>query len=227
MTIRKKTTDCLWLFASAWFCIAPMCGSSTAAVVVRNLKGQEKTVPTILVSDMECAGVSALSKALGLAVREDTLSKKLTCSKHGHSLVFSEDIPFVSGNDTIRQIPCAPVCRDGALFLPVWVCASVFGEMGRETVSWNPDDSVFVIKAATVEHTVMIPKPSSSAQVKQPDSGGEAETSTTQQIIKTIVIDPGHGGKDPGAIGPDGTEEKTIVLSVALQLRDALKKKSA
>lgn len=41
---------------------------------------------------------------------------------------------------------------------------------------------------------------------------------------KIIVIDAGHGGKDPGAIGYGGTQEKHIVLSMAKQLRDILKK---
>jgi N-acetylmuramoyl-L-alanine amidase len=60
------------------------------------------------------------------------------------------------------------------------------------------------------------PKPVKLLPVKQSD---EAVTSA----IKTIVIDPGHGGKDPGAIGPGGAREKDIVLAVALHLRDLLK----
>jgi N-acetylmuramoyl-L-alanine amidase len=40
--------------------------------------------------------------------------------------------------------------------------------------------------------------------------------------FKTIVIDPGHGGKDSGARGQRGTEEKDITLKVALKLRDIL-----
>jgi len=40
----------------------------------------------------------------------------------------------------------------------------------------------------------------------------------------TVVIDPGHGGKDPGAHGQRGTEEKDITLKVALKLRDLLAK---
>jgi N-acetylmuramoyl-L-alanine amidase len=34
-----------------------------------------------------------------------------------------------------------------------------------------------------------------------------------------IVVDPGHGGKDPGATGPGGTHEKTIVLAIGKKLQ--------
>lgn len=40
--------------------------------------------------------------------------------------------------------------------------------------------------------------------------------------VKTIVIDPGHGGRDPGAIGSMGTEEKDIVLDIAQRLQRKL-----
>jgi N-acetylmuramoyl-L-alanine amidase len=40
--------------------------------------------------------------------------------------------------------------------------------------------------------------------------------------IPTIILDPGHGGHDPGAIAPDGTFEKTITLASALDLRKSL-----
>lgn len=42
--------------------------------------------------------------------------------------------------------------------------------------------------------------------------------------IKTIVIDAGHGGKDPGAIGPKGTYEKDVALAVALKLGENIQK---
>ena len=37
-----------------------------------------------------------------------------------------------------------------------------------------------------------------------------------------VALDPGHGGEDPGAIGPTGLREKDVVLQIALQLRDRL-----
>ncbi|MCD6422704.1 MAG: N-acetylmuramoyl-L-alanine amidase [Elusimicrobia bacterium] len=44
--------------------------------------------------------------------------------------------------------------------------------------------------------------------------------------VTKIVIDPGHGGKDPGAIGYDGTKEKNIVLDIALRLYKLLARDS-
>ena len=48
---------------------------------------------------------------------------------------------------------------------------------------------------------------------------------TKNNKIKTIVIDPGHGGKDPGAIGPKKLQEKDVVLSVGLKLKKKLEAK--
>jgi N-acetylmuramoyl-L-alanine amidase len=41
--------------------------------------------------------------------------------------------------------------------------------------------------------------------------------------LLTVAIDPGHGGEDPGAIGPNGTMEKDVVLNIALRLREKLR----
>ena len=37
-----------------------------------------------------------------------------------------------------------------------------------------------------------------------------------------VALDPGHGGEDPGAIGPGGTFEKKVVLQIAQKLRDRI-----
>lgn len=42
------------------------------------------------------------------------------------------------------------------------------------------------------------------------------------QVVRKVVIDPGHGGQDPGAIGPTGLQEKAINLDVGRRLRTAL-----
>ncbi|QOX80653.1 N-acetylmuramoyl-L-alanine amidase [Trichlorobacter lovleyi] len=41
--------------------------------------------------------------------------------------------------------------------------------------------------------------------------------------IRRIVVDPGHGGHDPGAVGQTGLQEKDVVLSIGLKLREKLR----
>ena len=40
--------------------------------------------------------------------------------------------------------------------------------------------------------------------------------------LVVVALDPGHGGEDPGAIGPGGLREKDVVLAIALKLRERL-----
>jgi N-acetylmuramoyl-L-alanine amidase len=54
-----------------------------------------------------------------------------------------------------------------------------------------------------------------------------AETSSARPEVSgdgkyTVVLDPGHGGIDPGATSPQGIEEKKVVLAVAKVLREKL-----
>lgn len=53
----------------------------------------------------------------------------------------------------------------------------------------------------------------------------QSQKRTTTNKNKIIVVDPGHGGKDCGAIGIEKVCEKTIVLKVAKYLNDELKKR--
>jgi len=79
-----------------------------------------------------------------------------------------------------------------------------------------------------------VPKAASSAVTKAPksalDSGAASayvdwaryqkspKPAATDRLI-IIALDPGHGGEDPGAIGPGGTREKDVVLQIAHRLR--------
>jgi N-acetylmuramoyl-L-alanine amidase len=86
---------------------------------------------------------------------------------------------------------------------------------------------------ATVDPKV-VPKLESSAATKPNVTATNTTAATTlpkaiaqapKKRIKTIAIDAGHGGEDPGAIGPAGTYEKDVVLSMALQLAKRVRSK--
>ncbi len=56
------------------------------------------------------------------------------------------------------------------------------------------------------------------------DMGGPQPVALQVSRKPLIVIDPGHGGKDPGATSSSGVREKDVTLGAAVQLRDALLK---
>lgn len=70
---------------------------------------------------------------------------------------------------------------------------------------------------------------------KEPKDHGKKDTSTSITSTKSfgtlknkkIVLDPGHGGSDPGAIGPTGVTEKTVTLRVAQDLKKILESDGA
>ncbi|MGV3494523.1 MAG: N-acetylmuramoyl-L-alanine amidase [Ramlibacter sp.] len=53
-----------------------------------------------------------------------------------------------------------------------------------------------------------------------PRRGPLAHARTDRLII--VALDPGHGGEDPGAVGPGGTREKDVVLQIAHLLRERI-----
>ena len=58
-------------------------------------------------------------------------------------------------------------------------------------------------------------------RVSVPAPATLAGANRTDRLI-IIALDPGHGGEDPGAIGPGGTREKDVVLRLAHRLRERI-----
>ncbi|VDR30279.1 N-acetylmuramoyl-L-alanine amidase AmiB precursor [Raoultella terrigena] len=89
-----------------------------------------------------------------------------------------------------------------------------------------------------VETPTIAPRPVPVAPARNPfkSSGNERQTVMTESHPVTrpaaravatddkviIAIDAGHGGQDPGAIGPDGTKEKNVTIAIARKLRALL-----
>jgi N-acetylmuramoyl-L-alanine amidase len=145
------------------------------------------------------ADLSTLCGLLGAPCGPATGSV-IECRSAAHSAVLLTDNPFLRIDGRLYQMPCAPLERHGALFLPVHSILEIFSR-------------VFACSLACA------PYPPEPVAVSE----SWFEKSRQNQNIKVIVIDPGHGGRDPGAIGPQGTYEKDIVLGISLKLYDMLK----
>ncbi|MFP1739121.1 N-acetylmuramoyl-L-alanine amidase AmiB [Lonsdalea quercina] len=62
----------------------------------------------------------------------------------------------------------------------------------------------------------------STASTTPSRASARRPTSTGDEIV--VAIDAGHGGQDPGAIGPGGLQEKNVTIGIARKLRDLLNK---
>ena len=67
---------------------------------------------------------------------------------------------------------------------------------------------------------VIAPGPPPIRQTPAPPPEPPAMAQSRIDRLVIVAIDPGHGGEDPGAVGPSGLREKDVVLAIALQLRD-------
>ena len=75
-------------------------------------------------------------------------------------------------------------------------------------------------KSGKSDHRLVIDLEKSNSSAER--SNISPKKSQGRKII--VVIDPGHGGKDPGAIGPNGTRESNVVLEISLKLADYFNK---
>jgi N-acetylmuramoyl-L-alanine amidase len=116
----------------------------------------------------------------------------------------------------------AAVPRDNAK-LPPWRQAEQAAERQNERVQKNP--------APGERMTGIVPRERPPWRQNQTTSKGPADERTAPLPTprpsllpqkRIIVIDPGHGGIDPGASGKRGTYEKNVVLAMALELRRRL-----
>lgn len=111
-----------------------------------------------------------------------------------------------------------------------WLSQASKTEAGAasETPSASPAPSTTSTTAATQQRKptpskIPVSEEAIAASPPQPSPTrppSPAPTPAQRERLRIIAIDPGHGGEDPGAIGPKGTYEKNIVLAIGKLLRD-------
>ena len=94
---------------------------------------------------------------------------------------------------------------------------------------YNPDRVVIDILGRGEGREVESPftKEMKTKPPSVPKPSKEGKYTLARQLalgVGTIVIDPGHGGDDPGAIGRSGLKEKSVALDIALRMQKILEK---
>ncbi|MGH7351938.1 MAG: N-acetylmuramoyl-L-alanine amidase, partial [Candidatus Methylomirabilales bacterium] len=91
-----------------------------------------------------------------------------------------------------------------------------FGGLTRTFTLNNPERIVVDLYRAK---TAAQPPPETPPAQPSPHAPSAAPVTPQVTGLRTIAIDPGHGGRDTGAIGPKGLQEKDVVLDIGLKLR--------
>ncbi len=89
----------------------------------------------------------------------------------------------------------------------------------------NPRD--IHIKLAQLTQVPVAQAEPAVVAVREPEPTPTTPITTTVQRPVVVVIDAGHGGKDSGAVGPSGLQEKHVALSIAREVRDVLSRNPA
>jgi N-acetylmuramoyl-L-alanine amidase len=112
------------------------------------------------------------------------------------------------GDQVIRKMTAEPAGRDGVRIFLSLVKPSRANVFSLQPFEDKPDRLVIDVFRSDLE------------EKEKAERRGIQELKAKKARI--IVIDPGHGGEDPGAIGPGKTREKDVVLAVARKLQKAL-----
>jgi len=121
----------------------------------------------------------------------------------------TNQIPFIMIDDNLYQLSSNVIKSNNNYYVPAESFFSIVNNLSNTvSITLNTNEINFSKLTEISKKTIKV------------DLRSEKE----KWEFKTIVIDAGHGGKDPGAVGYRGTKEKDIALDVAKRLEKKLAK---
>ena len=164
------------------------------------------SLPITSVDGTDRVALSDLNRIGGLDNSFDIITQRGRFYRGTRTAVYQVGLSAALFNGTLKKYSRPVVRSEGDVLFPVEFAEDLLREFYPDHAITRKD-LLIVITAAGTERTGPI------AREKPP----------VRDRIGFIIIDAGHGGKDPGAIGRGGLQEKTITLSVARRLAGYLK----
>ena len=201
---------------------------SSLSLTVRRLRGYA-TVPH-----------EAL-RQLGWSVEVDAPRLRAQLGSDGPAVEFSLGSPFFRWDDELLQLVSAPFLGDGSFQIPLQFVVDFLPAWASEAYAFSPeggnleilDPSLWPsprIDARRVERE-LDQAPANDLPRTEPASTEDPFARTLRQDIqaaqdpekRVVIIDPGHGGSDPGTTGAGGRREKDIALAIGRYLERELR----
>src|SRR5437016_677229 len=194
-------------------------------VLIVSARGQA-SIPVS--NERGAAAVAAilLAQPLGLATSLDGSAISVTLD--GRAFDFELDSPFMRYGGIAYPLVSAPYVARDTLFLPLHWLTDYVPRLLAGRYRWDP----WLARLDEITVSAAVPAPAPSAAPPSvvlsapPASTSRAPNPLTGlRLPHTIVVDPGHGGIDPGNPGlhfPRGLTEKDITLGIGRLLRAEL-----
>ncbi len=146
-------------------------------------------------------------------------------------VVFSMENPFITIDGEVYNLGLPTRLEPAGFFVPLTGFFECFS-IANNCKLYISADSISLKKTAP-DLKDMLSNKRKEKQLKYPNpkhntryeiSSFDNRSNSSRKKTKLIVIDPGHGGRDPGAIGLNGTYEKVITLTISKKLKVELEK---
>ncbi len=158
-----------------------------------------------------------LSKNYSFNLYED--KQKINFFIEDQRITFSNNSSFVKIDNTIHHMIKSALFVDNTFYIPLNSFIRMYNSLQEEKFIANYANNTILIKPITEQN-----QSNQSSEIEVDEILLTKIQNEDSWKISTIIIDPGHGGKDPGAIGYRNIKEKHIALDIAKELGGFLKK---
>jgi N-acetylmuramoyl-L-alanine amidase len=124
--------------------------------------------------------------------------------------------PFFTWDGLVLQLADAPYRVGGAVFVPLQLLADFLPRRLPDLYEFDGGRSLLRAGDPVLTGDPQVEADIESDPVFTPPSEYEG--------VRVVIIDAGHGGADPGALGIGGIREKDVALGIALELADILRR---
>jgi len=167
----------------------------------------EKSIHVEQINGVPYVSLHRLVNTLGIESSFDPVFQKGRLYHKSHYLVYKTGYASIIIDNRLVNESYPVIRMNGGIFLPKDTALLITETFFSNSLITEKNGKIIISDAPVPEKK--------GEKTALPENKGK---------IAFIILDPGHGGKDPGAIGKGGLKEKTINLQVAKKIEGILKK---
>ena len=208
---------------------APGSAQTGDSLVVHGPDDSSLSLPLGRLRGYATVSLGALGQ-LGWAIEVDPPKLRAQLGSDGPVVEFSLGSPLFHWDDELLQLVSPPFSGGGSIQIPLQFVVDFLPARASEAYAFSPDEGALEILDASLwpGGDTEVPQVETArggiATRSGPADQSDPDRDDAQDLQKrVVVIDPGHGGGDPGTTGSGGRREKDIALAVGRYLERELR----